>query len=242
MGAIPVVNENDTTATEEIRFGDNDTLAALVANLIEADVLVILTDQQGLYDKDPRSHADAKLIPVAQANDPRLESFAGEAASQLSRGGMKTKVLAAQRASRSGTHTVIVSGHTPDQIIQLAAGHSLGTLLTATTHASTARKQWIANTLKSQGTLWLDNGAAHALKSGGRSLLAVGVSKVEGGFSRGDMVTCVSAHGTPLASGLINYNAADTRLIAGHPSEQIDARLGFCNEAELIHRDNLVLL
>lgn len=242
MGVIPVINENDTTATDEIRFGDNDTLAALVANLVEADVLVILTDQQGLYDKDPRSNPDAKLIPEASANDPKLLGFAGDAASELSRGGMKTKVLAAQRASRSGTSTVIVSGQTEDQITRLASGESLGTLLKAPPQPDSARKQWIANTLKSKGKIWLDNGASEALTSGGRSLLAVGIKQVEGDFRRGDMVTCVTPDGRAIACGLINYNHMDAGKIAGHASEKIYALLGYSNEPELIHRDNLVLL
>lgn len=242
MGVIPVINENDTTATDEIRFGDNDTLAALVANLVEADVLVILTDQQGLYNKDPRSHSDAELIQEASATDSSLLGFAGEAASELSRGGMRTKVLAAQRASRSGTHTVIVSGHETNQIIRLAEGENLGTLLKAPAQTVRSRKQWIANTLKSQGKVWLDEGASHALKSGGRSLLAVGVKEIEGSFRRGDMVTCVSPDGTAIACGLINYNATDAGNIAGHSSEKIYSLLGYCNEPELIHRDNLVLL
>lgn len=242
MGVIPVVNENDTTATDEIRFGDNDTLAALVANLIDADVLVILTDQKGLYNKDPRSNPDAELISQAAAHDNSLESFAGGAASQLSRGGMRTKVLAAQRAARSGTHTAIASGHEEKQILRLAKGEPVGTLLTASKQASRARKQWIANTLKSKGTLHLDDGAAHALKAGGRSLLAVGVKSIDGAFRRGDMVTCVASDGETVAHGLINYNSDDTRKISGKPSESILETIGYCNEPELIHRDNLVLI
>ncbi len=242
LGVIPVINENDTVATEEIRFGDNDTLGALVANLIEADVLVILTDQEGLYDRDPRKDANAVLVQEARADDAQLEAFAGGAASELSRGGMRTKVLAARRAARSGTHTIIVSGRIPQVMLRVARGEHLGTRLLADQPPTAARKQWIANQLKSQGKLWLDSGAVHALVEGRRSLLAVGVTRVEGRFERGDVVTVLDPAGTPIAQGLVNYNAEDTQRIAGKPSEQIEAALGYIDEPELIHRDNLILL
>ncbi len=242
LGAIPVVNENDTTATDEIRFGDNDTLAAMVANLIDADVLVILTDQDGLFDKDPRQNPDAQLIREASACDEELVSFAGGAASSLSRGGMKTKVLAAQRAARSGTHTVIASGHADKPILALAKGEATGTLLTAPTSGASARKQWIANRLNPKGTLHLDQGASHAISSGGRSLLPIGVTQVEGNFNRGDLLRCLDSKGKEIARGLSNYSAEDTRAIAGAPSEEIEALLGYRNEPELIHRDNLIAL
>ncbi|MGF1548433.1 MAG: glutamate 5-kinase [Thiotrichales bacterium] len=242
LGVIPVINENDTVATDEIRFGDNDTLGALVANLIEADVLVILTDQEGLYDRDPRKDTQATLVQAALANDRQLEHFAGDAASELSRGGMRTKVLAAKRAARSGTHTIIVGGTIPRVMLRVARGEHLGTRLLADQPITAARKQWIANQLKSHGRLWLDAGAVHALTSSRKSLLAVGVQRVEGTFERGDVVTCVTPDGDPVAQGLINYNALDTAKIAGHPSEQIERILGYLDEPELIDRDNLILL
>ncbi len=242
LGAIPVVNENDTTATDEIRFGDNDTLAAMVANLIDADALIILTDQDGLFDKDPRAHDDATLIKKANACDPALEAFAGGAASSRSRGGMKTKVLAAQRAARSGTHTVIANGHSRKPISRIANGESVGTFLSAPSSRASARKQWIANQLNPKGTLWLDAGAAQALTSGGTSLLAIGVTKVEGEFNRGELLRCLSANGKEVARGLCNYSSKDSAAIAGAPSEKIESLLGYRNEAELIHCDNLILV
>ena len=239
---IPVVNENDTVATIEIRFGDNDTLAALVANLIEADTLLILTDQQGLFDKNPRTHDDATLISEAEAANPLLLEYAGEAASELSQGGMRTKIYAAQKAARSGTHTIIASGREDQPILRIANGEHLGTRLRASEPPVTARKQWIANQLKQKGRLWLDDGAVQALRKDGRSLLPVGVSRVEGDFQRGDLVSCVAPDGSTLAMGLINYSAEDARKIMGKPSDQIGDELGYTNEAEIIHRDNLSLL
>ncbi|MGV6858260.1 MAG: glutamate 5-kinase [bacterium] len=241
LGCIPVVNENDTTATEEIRFGDNDTLAALVANLIDADVLVILTDQDGLFDKDPRQNPDAKLIEEGGACDEELVAFAGGAASSISRGGMRTKVLAAQRAARSGTHTVIANGHADTPILSLAKGHPTGTLLLAPTSGEPARKQWIANQLNPQGSLILDSGAVLAIKEGGRSLLPIGVSRVEGTFKRGDLVLCLDEDGREMGRGLCNYNSKDASLIVGKASKKIEDLLGYSNEPELIHRDNLVI-
>lgn len=242
LGIIPVVNENDTVATDEIRFGDNDTLAALVANLVEANALIILTDQPGLYNRNPREHDDARLIKQARASDQSLLDYAGSAASQISRGGMRTKLEAAQRAARSGTHTVIASGHEKDIILRIAAGEHLGTRLQADKPSLAARKQWIANQTRSRGRLWLDEGAVKAIQSLGKSLLPVGVRKVEGQFSRGDVVSCMDTEGRAIARGFINYNLDETRRIAGNPSEKIEVLLGYVDEPELIHRDNLSVL
>ncbi len=242
LGVIPVVNENDTVATEEIRFGDNDTLAAMVANLIEAEALIILTDQAGLYDRNPQADPAARLIGEARASDPALLEYAGEAASALSRGGMRTKVLAARRAARSGTHTLIASGHEPDIITRLAAGEHIGTRLWADTAPLAARKQWIANQLKPRGQLWLDEGAVCAIRKGKRSLLPVGVKKVSGHFGRGDVVSCLDPAGRCVARGLANYGVDEARRIAGHPSDEIETLLGYVDEPELIHRDNLIVL
>jgi len=242
FGVIPVVNENDTIATDEIRFGDNDTLAALVANLIDADALIILTDQPGLFDRNPRQHDNAQLIRQAQAGDHSLFDYAGSAASQISQGGMRTKLEAAQRAARSGTHTIIASGYEKEPILRIAAGEHLGTRLRADTPPLAARKQWIANQTRSNGTLWLDEGAIKAIQSQGKSLLSVGVRKVEGEFSRGDTVTCVDTKGKKIARGLVNYSVDETRKISGNPSESIETLLGYVDESELIHRDNLISL
>jgi glutamate 5-kinase len=242
LGIIPVINENDTVVTDEIRFGDNDTLAALVTNLVEADWLVILTDQQGLYTEDPRVSPEASLIKEAQAGDPRLEALAGGTGSEIAKGGMLTKVLAAKRAARSGAKTVIASGSEPDVLIRLAAGEAIGTLLSPRTTPLAARKQWLADHLQVAGKLSLDAGAAKALRSGGRSLLPVGVKKVEGEFERGAVVACLSPEGVEVARGLVNYNAQESRLIAGRASSDIESILGYADEPELIHRDNLVVL
>lgn len=242
MDVVPVVNENDTVATEEIRFGDNDSLAALVANLVEADVLVILTDQAGLFDADPRSHPEAELIREAYANDPRLEAMCSDAPGVLGSGGMRAKVQAAARAARSGAATVIASGREPDCLARIRAGERLGTLLLPPRERLAARKQWLANHLQVRGRLWLDDGAVRSLCHAGRSLLPVGVQKVEGGFSRGELVACLDPAGREVARGLSNYAAEDARLIAGHPSHEIESILGFLDEPELIHRDNLVVV
>jgi glutamate 5-kinase len=242
LGVIPVVNENDTVVTEEIRFGDNDTLAALVTNLIEADVLVILTDQEGLYDADPRRDPSARLVPQASAGDPRLEEIAGGAGTRVGRGGMITKVLAAKRAARSGAHTVIASGAEPDVLLRLARGEPIGTLLTAQTVPLAARKQWLADHLNVAGRLKLDAGAVRALVRDGKSLLPIGVREVSGEFERGAVVACDDPYGREIARGLINYSSAETRQIMGRPSGEIEAVLGYVDEPELIHRDNLVLL
>jgi glutamate 5-kinase len=242
LGIIPVINENDTVVTDEIRFGDNDTLAALVTNLVEADCLVILTDQQGLYTDDPRRNPQATLIRSAQAGEPRLEALAGGTGSTIARGGMLTKVLAAKRAARSGAQTVIASGNEADVLVRLAAGEAIGTLLTAQTTPLAARKQWLADHLQVAGRLGLDAGAAKALRSGGKSLLPVGVKSVEGEFERGAVVACLSPERAEIARGLVNYNAQESRRIAGRASSEIEAILGYIDRPELIHRDNLVLL
>jgi glutamate 5-kinase len=242
MSVIPVINENDTVATDEIRFGDNDTLAALVTNLIEADVLVILTDQGGLFTADPRKDAQARLVEEARAGDPAIEAMAGGAGSDIGRGGMLTKVLAARRAARSGAHTVIASGHEPDVLIQLAEGKAVGTQLLAETMTLAARKQWIADHLQMRGNVTLDEGAVKALADGGKSLLSVGVTSVSGSFERGEVVGCLDPLGREIARGLVNYSATETRRILRRASNEIEAILGYVGEPELIHRDNLVLL
>lgn len=242
LGTIPVVNENDTVASEEIRLGDNDTLGALVANLVEADLLVILTDQQGLYDKDPRQHKDAQLISLGQANDERYLAYAGGAGTLVGSGGMRTKVLAAQRANRSGCATLIASGQESRVLERIYAGETLGTLLLPDNAPLAARKQWIASQLESQGRLWLDGGAAQAIRETGRSLLPVGVTKVEGHFGRGEVVSCLDVDGRVLAKGLVNYSSAQADLIKRHPSSEIESILGYVDTPELIHRDNLVVL
>lgn len=242
LGIIPVINENDTVVTDEIRFGDNDTLAALVTNLVEADCLIILTDQQGLHTEDPRRNPGATLIRNAQAGEPRLEELAGGSGSAIAKGGMLTKVLAAKRAARSGARTVIASGKESEVLIRLAAGEAIGTLLETQTTPLAARKQWLADHLQVAGRLGLDAGAARALRSGGRSLLPIGVKNIEGEFERGAVVACLSPEGLEIARGLVNYNAQESRRIAGRASGEIEAILGYVDEPELIHRDNLVLL
>ncbi|HET7062144.1 MAG TPA: glutamate 5-kinase [Nitrosospira sp.] len=242
MNVIPVINENDTVATDEIRFGDNDTLAALVTNLIEADVLVILTDQGGLFTADPRKDTKATLVREARAGDAAIEAMAGGAGSSIGRGGMLTKVLAAKRAARSGAHTVIASGHEPDVLMQLAHGTAIGTQLLAETMTLAARKQWLADQLQMRGNITLDEGAVEALTSGGKSLLSIGVTNVSGNFERGEVVGCLDPHGNEIARGLVNYSAAETRRILRRTSNEIEAVLGYLGEPELIHRDNMVLL
>ena len=241
MKALPVINENDTVVNEEIKFGDNDTLGALVANLIEADVLVILTDQRGLYSADPRKDANAHFIEVARAGDEALERMAGGAGSAIGRGGMLTKVLAAKRAASSGASTVIAWGREPDVLLRLAAGESIGTALVATTAKLAARKQWMVDHLQLRGSVTVDAGAVDKLRSEGKSLLPIGVVAVEGGFARGDVIAVCSPQGQEVARGLANYSAAETRLIARKPSAQIELILGYSAESELIHRDNLVI-
>jgi glutamate 5-kinase len=241
LGAVPVVNENDTVVTDEIRFGDNDTLAALVANLAEAELLVLLTDQQGMYDKNPREHADAALLEVVQADDRRLDAMAGEGGS-LGRGGMRTKLRAARLAARSGAATIIASGREADVLSEIAKGAGVGTLLLPGQEITAARKQWLAGHLQVKGSLSLDDGAVRVLTQQGRSLLAVGVNGVAGDFRRGEVVSCLDRGGNEVARGLVNYSAAETRRIMGQSSERIESILGYVDEPELIHRDNLVLV
>ncbi len=241
LKVIAIINENDTVATDEIRFGDNDTLGALVANLIEADVLVIMTDQAGLYSADPRKDASASLVAEGRAGDPRLEAMAGGAGSPLGRGGMLSKILAAKRAARSGAHTVIASGREANVLIRLSQGEAIGTQLLAGAVKTAARKQWLADHLQVRGRLSLDEGAAQALRLGGKSLLPIGVTAVSGDFGRGEVVACVDSGGTEVARGLANYDADETRKIMRRPSSEIEAILGYIDEPELIHRDNLVL-
>jgi len=242
LGVIPIVNENDTVTTEEIRLGDNDTLAALVSNLVEADLLVLLTDQPGLMDGDPRTLPDARLIPAARAGDVALEQLAAGSGGNLGRGGMLTKVRAAARAARSGTVTLIASGHEDNILQRLAADEVLGTRLTPARGAVAARKQWLAGQLNVRGRVLLDAGAVSVLREAGSSLLPVGVTRIEGEFDRGDLVACVGPDGGEVARGLVNYKAADASKIIGEPSRRIEALLGYIDEEELIHRDNLVLL
>ncbi|MCC6212060.1 MAG: glutamate 5-kinase [Burkholderiales bacterium] len=242
LGVIPVINENDTVVTDEIKLGDNDTLGALVANLVEADALIILTDQEGLFDADPRKAAGARLIEERDAGDPDLAAVAGGTGSAFAKGGMITKVRAAQRAARSGAHTVIASGRAPDALLRIARGERVGTLLTASTLPIAAKKQWLADHLTLAGELMLDAGAVKALASGGRSLLPVGVTEVKGQFERGAVVACRDPRGREIARGLVNYSADEARRIMRRPSSEIEAILGYVDEPELIHRDNLVLL
>jgi glutamate 5-kinase len=242
LGVIPIINENDTVTTDEIRFGDNDTLGALVTNLIEADVLVLLTDQQGLYSGDPRKDATATLLRNALAGDPALEAMAGGAGSHLARGGMLTKVLAAKRAARSGASTVIADGREERVLTRLAAGEALGTQLVAEAMSLAARKQWLADHVRTAGRLTLDAGAARALIRDGKSLLPIGVVACDGTFERGEIVGCFDPEGREIARGLVNYSASETLRILRKPSAEIAAILGYVDEPELIHRNNLVLI
>jgi glutamate 5-kinase len=241
LGVVPIINENDTVVTDEIKFGDNDTLGALVANLIEADALVILTDQLGLYNADPRRDPTATLISEGCAEDKRYESMAGGAGSGISKGGMITKVRAAQRAARSGADTVIASGRQPDALLHIAHGSDIGTLLIATATPLAARKQWLADHLQLAGSVQLDPGAVAALKDG-KSLLPIGITQVEGNFKRGAVIACRTDDGHEIARGLINYSSSEARRIAGHATHEIESILGYLDEIELIHRDNLILL
>ncbi|ENO89803.1 glutamate 5-kinase [Thauera linaloolentis] len=239
LGVVPIINENDTVVTDEIKFGDNDTLGALVANLIEADALIILTDQQGLYTADPRRDPTATLIAEGRAEDRRFEAMAGGAGSGISKGGMITKIRAAQRAARSGAHTCIASGRERDPLLRLSAGEAIGSLLYASSSPLQARKQWLADHLQLAGDLIIDDGAVLALKSG-CSLLPVGVAEVRGDFARGAAVACRTTAGEEVARGLVNYSAAECRRIARKPTAEIERLLGYVDEPELIHRDNMV--
>ncbi|MBW6496301.1 MAG: glutamate 5-kinase [Burkholderiaceae bacterium] len=241
LGVVPIINENDTVVTDEIKFGDNDTLAALVTNLIEAEVLVILTDQEGLYTADPRKDPAAVMLASVHSGDPELERMAGDAGSIFGRGGMATKVLAAKRAATSGAHTIIASGRQQDALTRMAAGEAIGTQFITRTARLTARKQWLSGHLQARGSLKLDAGAARALAQGGKSLLAIGVTEVRGDFERGELVACLGADGQEIARGLVNYASAETRRIMGKPSSKIGEILGYVEEPELMHRDNLVL-
>ncbi|HKQ31441.1 MAG TPA: glutamate 5-kinase, partial [Burkholderiales bacterium] len=241
FGVVPVINENDTVATEEIRFSDNDALAALVTNLVDADALVILTDQQGLFDADPRANPNAKLVSEGKAGDSTLLAMAGGSGA-LGRGGMRTKLLAAERAAHSGASTVIANGREPDAILRVLAGDALGTLLVSSEERLTARKQWLAGPARVSGKLTLDEGAVRVIREAGKSLLPIGVKRVEGEFDRGDIVVCLDPQGREIARGLVNYSSADTARIIGQPSDKIEAVLGYVDEPELIHRDNLVIV
>ena len=242
LGVVPIINENDTVVVDEIRFGDNDTLGALVTNLIEADALAILTDQKGLYSADPRKSASATLVERGDAGDAALEAMAGGAGSHLGSGGMLTKVRAAKRAARSGAHTAIAWGREPDVLLKLFGGEAVGTLLVSGTAPVAARKQWLADHLKPAGRISLDAGAVKALVQDGKSLLAIGATAVDGAFERGELVSILDPDGREIARGLVNYPAAETARILRKPTAQIEAVLGYLAEPELIHRDNLVVL
>ena len=241
LGVVPVINENDTVVNDEIKFGDNDTLGALVANLVEADALLILTDQKGLYTADPRKDPAAQFVHEAKAGDPALEAMAGGAGSSLGRGGMITKILAAKRAAGSGASTVIAWGREPDVMLRLSAGEAIGTLLVAQTQKTQARKQWIADHLQLRGAVTVDAGAVVKLRDEGKSLLPIGMTGVEGEFSRGDVIAIRDASGVEMARGLANYASAEARLICRKPSTEFEKLLGYAAEPEMVHRDNLVL-
>ena len=240
-GVLPVINENDTVVNDEIKFGDNDTLGALVANLVEADALIILTDQKGLYTADPRRDPAATFVHEARAGDAKLEEMAGGAGSSLGKGGMITKILAAKRAAGSGASTVIAWGREPDALLRLAKGEPIGTLLVAPTHKQQARKQWMADHLQLRGSVTIDAGAVLKLRDEGKSLLPIGMTGVEGDFSRGEVIAIHDAQGQEVARGLANYASAEARLLCRKPSTDIEALLGYVAEPEMVHRDNLVL-
>lgn len=242
FGVVPIVNENDTVVTDEIRFGDNDTLGALVTNLVEADGLIILTDQLGLFDKDPRKNPDANLITERFAGDRELDAMAGGSAGVLGRGGMQTKLRAARLAARSGAFTIIVGGRIESVLTRLRQGDVVGTLLLPEQGRIAARKQWLASHLQTRGRLTLDDGAVKVLRQGGRSLLPVGIKGVIGQFRRGEMVSCVGQDGAEVARGLVNYDADEARAIAGHSSNSISDVLGYISDEEMIHRDNMVII
>jgi glutamate 5-kinase len=241
LGVVPVINENDTVVNDEIKFGDNDTLGALVANLVEADALIILTDQKGLYTADPRKDPAARFVHEAQAGDPALEAMAGGAGSSIGRGGMITKILAAKRAAGSGASTVIAWGREPDALLRLAQGEAIGTLLLAQTQKNQARKQWMADHLQLRGAVTVDAGAAAKLREEGKSLLPIGMTAVEGEFSRGDVIAVRDESGVEIARGLANYASAEARLLCRKPSSEFEKLLGYAAEPEMLHRDNLVL-
>ncbi|PTT18078.1 glutamate 5-kinase [Acidovorax sp. HMWF029] len=241
LGVVPVINENDTVVNDEIKFGDNDTLGALVANLVEADALIILTDQKGLYTADPRRDPAAQFVHEAKAGDLALEAMAGGAGSSIGKGGMITKILAAKRAAGSGASTVIAWGREPDVLLRLVRGEPLGTLLVAQTQKKQARKQWMADHLQLRGSVVVDAGAAAKVRDEGKSLLPIGMTAVEGDFSRGDVIAVRDASGVEIARGLANYAAAEARLLCRKPSTEFEKLLGYVAEPEMVHRDNLVL-
>jgi glutamate 5-kinase len=240
-GVLPVINENDTVVNDEIKFGDNDTLGALVANLVEADALIILTDQKGLYTADPRRDPTATFVHEARAGDAKLEEMAGGAGSSIGKGGMITKILAAKRAAGSGASTVIAWGREPDALVRLTQGEAIGTLLVAQTQKQQARKQWMADHLQLRGSVTIDDGAVSKLKSDGSSLLPIGMTGVDGDFSRGEVIAILDGQGQEVARGLANYAAAEARLLCRKPSSQMSELLGYAAEPEMVHRDNLVL-
>jgi glutamate 5-kinase len=240
-GVLPVINENDTVVNDEIKFGDNDTLGALVANLVEADALIILTDQKGLYTADPRRDPAATFVHEARAGDAKLEEMAGGAGSSIGKGGMITKILAAKRAAGSGASTVIAWGREPDALVRLTQGEAIGTLLVAQTQKQQARKQWMADHLQLRGSVTIDDGAVSKLKGDGSSLLPIGMTSVDGDFSRGEVIAILDGQGQEVARGLANYAAAEARLLCRKPSSQMSELLGYAAEPEMVHRDNLVL-
>jgi len=242
LGVVPVINENDTVVNDEIKFGDNDTLGALVANLVEADALVILTDQKGLYSADPRKNPDARFVHEAAAGDPALEAMAGGAGSSIGRGGMITKILAAKRAAGSGASTVIAWGREPDALLRLTRGEAIGTLLVAQTAKHQARKRWMADHLQLRGAVVVDAGAAAKVRAEGKSLLPIGMTGVSGEFSRGDVIAVRDADGVELARGLANYSSVEARLLCRKPSTEFERLLGYVAEPEMVHRDNMVLM
>ena len=242
LGVLPVINENDTVVNDEIKFGDNDTLGALVANLVEADLLVILTDQRGLFTADPRKHPDAQLVSIGQAGDAQLEAMAGGAGSSIGKGGMLTKILAAGRAAGSGASTVIAWGREPDALLRLVQGEVVGTVLLAPTHKLQARKQWMADHLLLQGSVVVDAGAAAKLQKEGKSLLPIGMTAVSGEFRRGEVIAVRDEQGREIARGMANYASHEARLLCRKPSSQLQALLGYAAEPEMIHRDNMVLM
>lgn len=242
LGVVPVINENDTVVNDEIKFGDNDTLGALVANLVDADAYVILTDQKGLYTADPRKHPDAQFVHEAQAGDPALEAMAGGAGSSVGTGGMLTKILAAKRAAGSGTSTVIAWGREPHALLRLTQGEAIGTLLVAPTHKNQARKQWIRDHLQLRGSVTIDAGAVRKLQAEGKSLLPVGMVAVDGDFSRGDVIAVRDVQGQEVARGLANYSSSEARMLCKHASSEVEQLLGYRGEPEMVHRDNMVVL
>ena len=240
-GVLPVINENDTVVNDEIKFGDNDTLGALVANLVEADALIILTDHTGLYTADPRRDPAATFVHEARAGDAKLEEMAGGAGSSIGKGGMITKILAAKRAAGSGASTVIAWGREPDALVRLSQGEAIGTLLVAQTQKQQARKQWMADHLQLRGSVTIDQGAVNKLRTDGSSLLPIGMTGVDGDFSRGEVIAITDQDGQEVARGLANYAAAEARLLCRKPSSQMPELLGYAAEPEMVHRDNLVL-